>query len=174
MRFGPSAALIDCAAGFLAGCGSDGTYATIPRGDDGIFAGGSAKAPSSGADGTTGSGAGDASAPVAESADASMHPPPVAIADASASADAPAVAETDAGPTPTADGAVPNVAGCACGCADACLTELIEACKAPTPVLVLVCAKVPATCACESTCATPQPTPPSLDACVAQFLLTGS
>jgi hypothetical protein len=118
---------------------------------------------------------GDAS----EAADASRTVPTLGATGSPASSDAaspPAASETDAAPvTPAiADAATPLPdGGCECGCADACLTVLMEACVAPTPALLLVCPKVPATCACAPVCVNPPPTPPTLDACVASFVLTG-
>jgi hypothetical protein len=71
----------------------------------------------------------------------------------------------------TSDGAL--VAGCACGCSDACLTELITACKTTPADLALLCPNVPASCTCQTDCTTAQPPPPSLQVCEALFILTG-
>jgi hypothetical protein len=170
-RFVVSVAL---ASGLVVAC-ADENPVTVPEGADGLFAGGPAS-PKDGAheadagspSGDGGAG-GDADTGARSWVDGSLNSPatgadgaaPAEPGDAAATGE-PAAAQAEAGD-----------AACACGCTDPCLTELIAACKAPTILLLPVCPKVPATCACETTCAEPPPAPPSLDACVAQFLLTG-
>jgi hypothetical protein len=169
MRLGRWLLLLALASGVLVAC-ADESPVSVPRGADGLYAGGGSGAASP-SDGERSTAAGDAGGG-ADSGLAGLttvEPPPdaaVTVADAAAAA-----VEPDA--AVASDAAEPSDGGCACGCTDPCLTELIAACKAPTVLLLAVCPKVPATCACEATCTTPAPTAPSLDACVAQFLLTG-
>jgi hypothetical protein len=161
----------------LGACSSDGTDASIPRGSDGLLGGaGSPDLPSkepSSAD-TDASTEVTTSGPTATDggsgtwSDAAGHDDPAPIADTDAGA---ATADAEAPPSGDAR-ATAEVAGCTCGCADPCLTELITDCQAPSIELLLVCPKVPATCTCETSCSAP-PAEPSLTQCIAQFLLTG-
>jgi hypothetical protein len=159
----------------LGACSSDGTDVSIPRGSDGLLGGSGSPALPSKDPGTTDTDAGGPAATVgqpstdgggASTSDAAGGDDPTPLTDAD-------VGTADAESPATGDGsATPEVAGCTCGCADPCLTELITDCKAPSIELVLVCPKVPATCTCEANCAA-VPAEPSLTQCIAQFLLTG-
>jgi hypothetical protein len=165
----------------LGACSSDGTDASLPHGRGALFGGGGS--PGEGASGSSGAPAGSGAAggdqPVASDAPGGAQAPVVGAGGTDAAAPTGAAASesdasADAEPAKAADAAsAAAVAGCACGCADPCLTELITACKAPTAALLLVCPKVPAACACETNCAA-VPAAPSLDTCIAQFLLTGT
>jgi hypothetical protein len=173
MRLGSLLASIGLASSLLTACSSDGTLVDLPHARDGLNGGsGSPDGVVTLADGgakleDAGDAAHDAAVPVRAPVDP-IATEPIATADASPEG------ETDSA-TPAADAsAQATIAGCACGCADPCLTVLIGACKAPTTLLEVVCPKVPATCACEATCTPAPPAPPSLDTCVAQFLLTGA
>jgi hypothetical protein len=160
----------------LGACSSDGTDASIPRGSDGLLGGSGSPGPPT-------------KEPTAADTDASTEvtSAPTAIdggratwSDAAGGSDPAPIADPDAGAAapdaeapPSGDaGATAEVAGCTCGCADPCLTELITDCEAPSIELLLVCPKVPATCTCETSCSAP-PAEPSLTQCIAQFLLTG-
>jgi len=178
MRLGSLLASIGLASSLLAACSSDGTLVDLPHARDGLNGGsGSPDGVVTLVDGgvdlvEAGSASSDASSltPVRAPADPIATLPTASTTTGDASPDA----ETVIAAAAPDGGAQETIAGCACGCADPCLTVLIVACKAPTTLLDLVCPKVPATCACETTCTTPPPTPPSLDTCVAQFLLTGT
>ena len=158
----------------LAACGSDGTNVNLPRDRGALFGGSGApgEAPAGEAALDAGTTAPVVGTTTLGGGDTQVTPDGgAAVVTTTPENDA---AATDAEATRTGDGAVvPNVTGCACGCTDPCLTELITDCKAPTPELLLVCPKVPATCACETSCAAP-PAEPSLTQCIAQFLLTGT
>jgi len=132
----------------------------------GLYANGSQGEPSAEAEATKDAGDADAGTLAPSSLDASA---PAPVTDAGGAL---AVEEDARAAAP--DAAASSDGGCVCGCSDPCLGELIAACEAPTVLLLAVCPKVPATCACSTTCTTPSPSPPSLDACVAQFLLTGT
>jgi hypothetical protein len=172
MRLGSLLASIGLASALLTACGSDGTLVDLPHARDGLNGGGGSP------DGVVtlvdaGGGLEDAASEGSSTTPVRAPTDPIATTPI-ATADASAGPETDGAAPATDGGAQPKIAGCACGCADACLTVLIEACKAPTVLLDVVCPKVPATCACEATCTAPPPALPSVDTCAAQFLLTGT